>query len=368
MSSKKRKNKKKGIRNALFLIFVTTVMVNTTVIWSLSTPSMTPLIVMMGESPEEKATQKTIQKYHPGVKVVNYRSIAFNIEIFRSLGPVFYIGHGNEEGIQYKDEELSYEQLSQVGSPQVYFLSCQSPSLNSIKQMDAIHAGIFAAMIISLQKNQTSMIPTLIKDSIKRQNELGLGKAQPMFLRFIRNSRPRVRDGGRSSISSSSNKRSFVIPNKDKPGTGLTLAELAIHSVTIIACILAIIAPLTLTAIARYIPIATEKLIAAGYAVAAFSALLTLAAIFVEELDDFLAGDNSILEFAVAILGMIGAVITIAQYIIRFLPWWRAVIAGLLLIGDTGAKLNVWLTVGLIGAAILGIILAIDNLIRDFND
>ena len=368
MSFKKRKNKKNRIRNVLFLIFATSVMLNTTVIFSLSTPSVTPLIIMMGDSPEENATQKTIQKYHRGVKVVEYRSIEFNIEILRSFGPVFYIGHGNEEGIQYKDEELSYEQLAQVGSPQVYFLSCQSPSLNSIKQMDAIQAGIFAAMIISLQRNQTSMFSTLIKDSIKRQNDLALGKAQPMFLRLIEGSGPRVYDGGSSSKSSTSNTKSFVIPNKDKPGTGLTFIELAVHAATIIACILAIIVPLTLSAIARYIPIATEKLIAAGYAVAAFSALLTLAAVFVEELDDFLAGDNTILEFAVAILGMIGAVITIVQYIFKFLPWWRAVIAGLLLIGDTGAKLNVWLTAGLIGAAILGIILAIDNLIRDFND
>jgi len=175
-------NKKKEFQNFFFLMIVILVMTSQTLIQTLSTPSSNPLIVMMDDTLEEKTTLKTIQKYHNNLRVVKYQSIEFVLETLRSIGSIFYIGHGSRSGIFHKNKEITYDQLSQVRSSHIFFLSCHSPSLNSIEKVDAVEAGIFASVIIAYQRNQTSMISKLICDVNKRQEEVNLKKSAGMFL------------------------------------------------------------------------------------------------------------------------------------------------------------------------------------------
>lgn len=167
----------------LFFLCVTVLMTSQVPIQALSMPSLHPLIVIMGgDTPEEKVTLETIQKHHGNIKVVKYNSIEFLIEISRSVGDVFYIGHGSNTGIMYKNREVPYDQLSEIRSPLVFFLSCHSPTFESRKKIDAVEAGIFAAAVIAIQNNQNSLIPALVKDYVTRHKEIISGKSQGYFL------------------------------------------------------------------------------------------------------------------------------------------------------------------------------------------
>ncbi len=173
------------IQQVIFLIVVVTLMTGQSLVQALSSPTSDSLFVMMGNTSEEKETLTTIQEYYSTVKVVKFRSLEFLVEIQRSIGNIFYIGHGSEKGIQYRNTVVTYEELSQTLGSNNIFLSCYSPTFAMEPTVDAVEAGIFAAAVIASQKKDLPIIPTLIENMIVRQTELSAGKSQGKFLAYI---------------------------------------------------------------------------------------------------------------------------------------------------------------------------------------
>jgi len=257
----------------------------------------------MGDSTAEKTALGTIQKYHDDIKVVKYQSIEFAVEISRSLGQVFYIGHGSESGISTGAKEISYEKLSEIPSRNVYFLSCSSPTFGSKSDIDAVEAGIYASAVIALQTSQESTFSLFVEDIFTRQNELRSRNSPAMFLRISREGPP----------SSSSNRPVFSAEEKEVRGIMLLLIVLAFFfpSVGIIF---------------KFLRKAWQAFVAAGSGLLLIYRMMNVA--------NGLKYGKSVLEIASDVLLVGAAIISFAIFMLDFFDWLAKICYGALFASD----------------------------------
>lgn len=295
-------NKKVVLRNVLFVLCIVTVMTCQTLVQAISTPSLSPLVIMMGDSTAEKTVVGTIQNYHDDIKVVKYQSLEYAIEISRSIGQVFYIGHGSESGISTGAKETSYEKLSEVPSRNVYFLSCNSPTFHSIGDIDAVEAGIYASAVIAIQRRQESF-SLFVEDMITRQKELRSRNSQAMLLRISREGPP----------SSSSNRPVFSPEEKEVRGFMLLLIVLAFFfpSVGIIF---------------KFLRKAWQAFVAAGSGLLLLYRMMNVA--------NGLKYGKSVLEIASDVLLVGAAIISFAIFMLDFFDWLAKICYGALFASD----------------------------------
>ncbi len=297
-------NKQVVLRNVLFVLCVVTVMTCQTLVQAISTPSLSPLAIMMGDSTAEKTVLGTIQKYHDDIKVAKYQSLEYAIEISRSIGQVFYIGHGSESGISTGAKEISYEKLSEIPSRNVFFLSCNSPTFYSNSEVDAVEAGIYASAAIAIQRRQESTFSLFVEDIITRQNELRSQNSQAMFLRISREGPP---------SSSSSNRPVFSTEEKEVRGIMLLLIVLAFFfpSVGIIF---------------KFLRKAWQAFVAAGSGLLLLYRMMNVA--------NGLKYGKSVLEIASDVLLVGAAIVSFAIFMLDFFDWLAKICYGALFAGD----------------------------------
>ncbi|MFX1336616.1 MAG: hypothetical protein ACFFAM_19430, partial [Promethearchaeota archaeon] len=177
-----------------------------------STPSMTPLIVIMDHSsPETQATVTELQKEIPAV-TVKYKSIQYSIETLRTHSIIIFVGHGSSKGIQTERDVVGYQDLILNVAPVNIFAACYSHEATKLSTRKTILGfkgqidGILAANSISYfigksapQFAKSNNTPErAAKNIVHRLVALDAGQPE-MSLGFVVDY-----DGGGSTTSSSS--------------------------------------------------------------------------------------------------------------------------------------------------------------------
>ncbi|MHA2274468.1 MAG: hypothetical protein ACXAC2_01775 [Candidatus Kariarchaeaceae archaeon] len=126
---------------ALFVIMPVT--------YSLSVPVNQDIILKFGDSVEELAAIETLQEYNEFTKTLDVDNKFAQMELMRSFGKVFVVGHGNDEGIVRSNGLMKYEEVNSIltrssGSAFVY-VACNSA--NAAKSLNRLNTFGFPGLI-----------------------------------------------------------------------------------------------------------------------------------------------------------------------------------------------------------------------------
>jgi len=184
-------------KNHIFTILISLILITSTMVTVYSQPINSSLIVYMesGDSTINLAIENIKQNYH-NVIIVEYESLHYALVLSRVLGPVIWIGHGNEEGIQIDNHIISWKEASElvdITKGKDIFLSCNSYKiLEYSNKADVITFGDFVDVnvasniaLFAITKNFN-----FIQKALKNYKTIESGKQRFLPLRIIGESPP----------------------------------------------------------------------------------------------------------------------------------------------------------------------------------
>ncbi len=120
-------------KQIVFTTIISLILLSSPLVVTYSQPLNTTLLVSMkkGDSTISIAINLILQNY-PNAIVVDYHSLRYALTISRVIGPVLWIGHGNEIGIETNDGVISWKEMveeSELTINSDYFLSCYSSNI-----------------------------------------------------------------------------------------------------------------------------------------------------------------------------------------------------------------------------------------------
>ncbi|MBD3406771.1 MAG: hypothetical protein GF411_11710 [Candidatus Lokiarchaeota archaeon] len=108
-----------------------------------ATPIANPIVVTFQDTHAERAALDTFQGEISNAITVEYGSIQYNLMKMRSIGPMVFIGHGNDNGIEDKAGVVSAEQMQTeiqtTAAPQIFLLACDSDEIASMDKSGRTH-------------------------------------------------------------------------------------------------------------------------------------------------------------------------------------------------------------------------------------
>ena len=278
------------------------------VIQAFSTPVIGSIAVRMSSDETIDNSIAILESNLDNLEVLDFNSLEYAIEISRRIGPVIWVGHGNEQGIQTDKDLLSWEDFSTsiMRTASIdYVLSCYSDNLiktTSISNNDAVTFtgeidSSLGALLVSYAFNPTEKV---IGDLVSYVGDLLTGQVEFNPLRLIVDgpSPPPPPPPPPPPTD-------IIWENPNNPGTGFTRGEMIIHIVVIIALIISLI---SLAAAAIFGTISATV----GSILLTVANAALLAADVAEIFDDYYNNGASGLDVALKILGLVPDVVDIA--------------------------------------------------------
>jgi hypothetical protein len=164
----------------------------TTIEYGLTAPITNPIVVKMDNSPAVNTATETLQENTPGAAVVDYNSLAYDLDMWRAYGGVIWVGHGSQQGVETQQGSLSWKDLAakveDTPSKDV-ILTCYSAAILAYVPQGKVPLAFrgvmdakLGALIVSyaLTKNKA-----ILGEAIQDIMDLMSGKAQPMLLRYM---------------------------------------------------------------------------------------------------------------------------------------------------------------------------------------
>ncbi len=101
--------------------------------FEISNTFVSPLVVQFGDSVEELAAIAELRSNFPRARVVDFSEYD---RIVSFKGPIIYVGHSSEEGIQYHGKTVSWDVLADMirisKSDSHYMLGCESSKITEL--------------------------------------------------------------------------------------------------------------------------------------------------------------------------------------------------------------------------------------------
>ncbi|RMG28587.1 MAG: hypothetical protein D6732_18755 [Methanobacteriota archaeon] len=111
--------------------------------FEVSNTAVSPLVVQFGDSVEELAAIAELKSNFPRARVVDFSAYDMIVSF---KGPVIYVGHSSDEGVQYNGKTISWDVLVDIirisKSNSHYMLGCESSKV--IKLTEASGKQVFA--------------------------------------------------------------------------------------------------------------------------------------------------------------------------------------------------------------------------------
>ncbi|MHA1692962.1 MAG: hypothetical protein ACTSU7_15160 [Candidatus Heimdallarchaeaceae archaeon] len=164
------------IRNKYRISLLIVLVMSMSVITAITSPVMGVTIVKMGDNNAIDKSILAIREDVPNPSILEYNSLEFSLKISHCFGPVIWIGHGNDQGIETENFQMSWvdfaSNIEKTPAKDVV-LSCDSKNL--LKQtdleetdvftfeesIDAVIGGLFTSYIIT--KSQTIIDKLLVR-------------------------------------------------------------------------------------------------------------------------------------------------------------------------------------------------------------
>ena len=125
-------------RKKLFAYGVSCFLLSTYCIAPLSQPILNPLIICLGNSQSEQIAVDTLQAEIPGAMVVEYNSLPHALMKVRAYGPVVYVAHGTEEGLNargaFVDSASVITEINVLCASSVFLLACESGAIAELDE------------------------------------------------------------------------------------------------------------------------------------------------------------------------------------------------------------------------------------------
>ena len=333
-------------------------------IQALSTPVFGTIAVRMSNDKTINTSIAVLESNLEDLKIVDYNTFEFAIEISRIVGPVIWVGHGNPDGIETADTSISWDDFSsniRRTAASDYVLSCYSSSLIEQTTLDHNDALTFegevdstlGALIVSYYCNPSLSIA---QDALSHISALQNKRVAYTPLPFVLD--PGEGGGGGGTPPPPP---SVVWENPNIPGAGFTAGEIALHAIIIFLLLLSIFS----VGYAAYVGcVITTAFLIATASLASF--IVTALIVF----QDWFNGDSSNLEFVGDLLNLIPAVFTVYAATIILLDAAAAVLAAIIFGVEIAVKATIGVAVwiAMIAALIAAILYEIDNALKDWID
>ena len=336
-------------------------------IQALSTPVFGTIAVRMSNDKTINTSIAVLESNLENLKIVDYNTLEFAIEISRIVGPVIWVGHGDADGIETADTSISWDDFSRNikrTAASDYVLSCYSSNLIEKTTLDHDDALTFAgeidstlgALIVSYYCNPSiSIAEKAISHISSLQNKRVT--YTPLLI---------LLDPGDGGGGTPPPPTSVVWANPNIPGAGFTTGEMILHGLIILILII------SLFAITAGTMIGTSSIFASAFLTALATAGNFVATLMIV-ITDFCNGDSSILDF---IGDLIGILVTLIDVVIIFKSCLDIIygIFGFLLFmtaltTESAAKVAcppVWAVT--LGITIVATLAEIGNAINDWKD
>lgn len=168
-------------------IIFTVIVLSMPLIMAFSTPVNSVLAVKLCDDDATNLSIQTLRRNIDNVIVVDYETFEYSIYINRIIAPVIWIGHGSENGVDFKGQQVSWNDFSKniLRTPNMdIMLSCYSNNLvektsltisevftfNGI--VDAVLGALIASMICSHPVDAESSIMDRLMSIISNKEEL----------------------------------------------------------------------------------------------------------------------------------------------------------------------------------------------------
>lgn len=333
-------------------------------IQALSTPVFGTIAVRMSNDKTINTSIAVLESNLEDLKIVDYNTLEFAIEISRIVGPVIWVGHGNIDGIETADTSISWDDFSKNirrTTASDYVLSCYSSNLIETTTLNHDDALTFegevdstlGALIVSYYCNPSLSIA---QDALSHISALQNKRVAYTPLPFELD--PGDGGGGGGSPPPPS---PVVWANPNKPGCGFTAGEIALHGIIIFLLLVSIFS----VGYAAYVGcVITTAFLIATASLASF--IVTAMIVF----QDWFNGDSSDLEFVGDLLNLIPAMFAVYGATIVLLDGLAAVLAAIIFGIEIAVKATIGLAVwiALIVGLIAAILYEIDNALKDWND
>ncbi len=127
------RRKKLYNRYQMIVLSVCLVLATTGYIGAFSTPVANTIIVSFDNTKAESAAIDVLRAEIPNAIVVDFGGLQYNSLKMRSIGPMVFVGHGNDLGMQDDNGLVTKEQISReietCTSPRIMLLACESKSI-----------------------------------------------------------------------------------------------------------------------------------------------------------------------------------------------------------------------------------------------
>ncbi|MCE7740951.1 MAG: hypothetical protein GOP50_00710 [Candidatus Heimdallarchaeota archaeon] len=147
-------------------IAFTLIIISMSLVMALSTPVNSVLAVKLSDDDATNLSIQTLRNNIDNVIVVDYDTLEYSIYINRIIAPVIWVGHGNENGVTFEGEQISWNDFSRnilktLNSD--IMLSCHSSNLiektalttSEVFTFNGIVDAVLGALIASMVCSQT---------------------------------------------------------------------------------------------------------------------------------------------------------------------------------------------------------------------
>jgi len=334
-------------------------------IQALSTPVFGTIAVRMSNDKTINTSIAVLESNLDNLKIVDYNTFEFVIEISRIVGPVIWVGHGNPDGIETTDTSISWDDFSRNirrTAASDYVLSCYSSNLieqTTLNHDDALTFegevdSTLGALIVSYYCNPSLSIA---QDALSHISALQNKRVAYTPLPFELD--PGDGGGGGGSTPPPS---SVVWENSNILGAGFTVDELILHGAVLLLLLI------SLFSVAASAIIAGGNIVAAAV-LASIAVLGNLIVNFIVILTDYMNGDSTILEFVGDVGSLILALIPAMSIFSELLTLVVYTLFIATLVAESAAKIAcpaVWAVT--VAVTIVSAFFAIDNAKKDWQD
>ncbi|MHA1636788.1 MAG: hypothetical protein ACTSUO_07305 [Candidatus Thorarchaeota archaeon] len=117
-------------RYQMAVLSICLILATTGFIGAYSTPVANTIIVTFGQTPAETAAVDILQDEFPDAIDVEFGGLDYNLLKMRTYGPMIFVGHGSDQGIENGNKIVSVDQmeceLKTCASPKIIILACDS--------------------------------------------------------------------------------------------------------------------------------------------------------------------------------------------------------------------------------------------------
>ena len=120
------------MKREIQISLVLSIIVGMTVIAALSTPVPGTFAIRLENDDSVANASEVLESTVPGISVIEYKSLKYDLLSHRIVNPIVWIGHGNEEGIATENELISWSDFSDEISNTLsndIVLACHSSNL-----------------------------------------------------------------------------------------------------------------------------------------------------------------------------------------------------------------------------------------------